>query len=258
MIIILALLVASGLILLAYMWREAHQNVVRTHELYLDNFPESFNGLKVFFISDIHTREIEDKLLEQINDSIDLVIIGGDLMEKGVPFERVSRNLDQLSKIAPNYFVWGNNDYEGDFRKLDVLLKEKGVIILDNTCARFEAGAETITLIGTDDPTMERDQLELALVDADERETSYKILASHNPSIVGKILKEHEIGFVMCGHTHGGQIRLFKWGIAERGGFKDHWQTKVFISNGYGYTKLPLRLCAPAETHVLTFYRKSK
>ncbi|WP_408006556.1 metallophosphoesterase [Pseudalkalibacillus sp. A8] len=258
MIIILVLLVGLGLILLAYMWHEAHRIVVKTHKLYLDDFPESFNGLKVFFISDIHTREIDDKLLEQIDDSIDLVIIGGDLMERGVPFERVSRNLDQLSKIAPNYFVWGNNDYEADFRKLDVLLREKGVMVLDNTCTRFEAGEETLTLLGTDDPTMERDQLELAVADADERETSFKILASHNPSIVEKIQKKHEIGLVMSGHTHGGQIRLFKWGIAERGGFKEHGHTKVFISNGFGYTKLPLRLCAPAETHVLTLFRKSK
>ncbi|MGP4082170.1 metallophosphoesterase [Pseudalkalibacillus sp. R45] len=257
MIITFFLVMGIGLLLLFYMWYEAHQIVVKNHELSLENFPESFNGLKVFFISDIHTRVIDDKLLDQLKEPIDIVVIGGDLMEKGVPFERVSKNLDQLSKIAPNYFVWGNNDYEVDFRNLDVLLREKGVTLLDNTCARFESGDDTLTLIGVDDPTVERDDLDLAVSDADDSNTSFKILISHNPSVIEKVNNEHRIGFVLSGHTHGGQIRLFKWGIAERGGFKEYPHTKLFISNGFGYTKLPLRLCAPAESHVFTFYRKT-
>ncbi|WP_349410803.1 metallophosphoesterase [Pseudalkalibacillus sp. SCS-8] len=247
--------VLSAITMFLYMWFEAHRNVVKKQDIYLDRFPESFNGLKVFFISDIHTRQIDNRLLDQVDEEVDLVIIGGDLIEKGVPFDRVSENLNQLSKLAPIYFVWGNNDYEVDFRKLDVLLREKGVSILDNTCARFDTEEDRLYLLGVDDPTMDRDRLDLALQDVDE--DGYKILVSHNPAIIHKIKKEDDIGFVLSGHTHGGQIRFFKWGIAARGGLFDKGVTKLFISNGYGYTALPLRLCAPSEAHIFSFHRKN-
>ncbi|WLD91855.1 metallophosphoesterase [Alkalihalobacillus sp. AL-G] len=245
----------SGVSLIVYMWYEAHRNTLHEHELDLVQFPESFDGLRVFFISDIHTRSIDMELLNQIQQPVDIVIIGGDLMEKGVSFERVGKNLERLTQIAPTYFVWGNNDYEVDYRRLDVLLREKGVHILDNTCAKFETDEDVLYLMGVDDPTLDKDRLDLALQDVDEK--GYKLLASHNPLIAEKIEQDHQIGIVLSGHTHGGQIRFFKWGVAERGGLKDTGLTKVFVSNGYGYTKLPFRLCAPSEAHIFTFTSKT-
>ncbi|MGM7701706.1 metallophosphoesterase [Pseudalkalibacillus sp. Hm43] len=255
MIYFIGFLLLCGILLIVHMWVEAHKVTIEKKEIQLEHYPVSFNGLKVFFISDIHTRTIDDRLLDQIDEPIDLVVIGGDLMEKGVPFDRVSRNLDKLSEIAPIYFVWGNNDYEVDFRRLDVLLKDKGVTILDNTCARFETDEDVLHLIGVDDPTLDRDELRLALQDIDER--GYRILISHNPNIMEKLQREDRIGAVLSGHTHGGQIRFFKWGIAARGGISRHAGTLLFISNGFGYTQLPFRLCAPAQTHVLTFSRST-
>jgi predicted MPP superfamily phosphohydrolase len=255
MIYFIGVILVVGVLLIVHMWVEAHRITVEKKEIHLEHYPESFNGLKVFFISDIHTRSIDERLLDQINEQIDIVIIGGDLMEKGVPFDRASRNIEELSEIAPIYFVWGNNDYEVDYHKLDVLLREKGVKILDNTCARFESGGDSLFLVGVDDPSLMRDDLPLALNDSGE--DGYRIMVSHNPKITEKIKKEHRIGIVLSGHTHGGQIRFFKWGIAERGGLKQQGDIKVFISNGFGFTQLPFRLCAPAQTHILTFYAVS-
>ncbi|WP_257347752.1 metallophosphoesterase [Pseudalkalibacillus decolorationis] len=253
---ILIIISCVSITLLGYMWYEAHRNTIHHLELEMDQFPYSFDGLSIFFISDIHTRTINKKLLEQIRTSVDLVIIGGDLMESGVPLKRVKKNIDQLTQLAPTYFVWGNNDYETDFRQLDVLLRENGIQILDNTCAKFETADAVLYLIGVDDPTLERDRLDLALQDVDGK--GYRILASHNPIIAEKVDEHHQIGIVLSGHTHGGQIRLFKWGLTERGGLKDNGNTKVFVSNGYGYTKLPFRLCAPSEAHVITFKSKAE
>ncbi|WP_370314234.1 hypothetical protein [Guptibacillus hwajinpoensis] len=61
---------------------------------------------------------------------------------------------------------------------------------------------------------------------------------------------------ILSGHTHGGQIRLFGWGIREKGGIKNINGTTVVISNGYGTTTLPLRLMAPAESHIFILKRK--
>ncbi|MCF6137604.1 metallophosphoesterase [Pseudalkalibacillus berkeleyi] len=252
MIYLFVFILSCGFLLVLHMWLEAHRISVEKKDIHLEHFPESFNGLKVFFISDIHTRTLDEQLIDKIDEHIDLVIIGGDLVERKVLFDRVSKNIDVLNKLAPIYFVWGNNDYEVDYRKLDVLLRDKGVTVLDNTCAQLEKDGESLLLLGVDDATLDRDSLPLTLQDANQ--TGFRILISHNPIITNQIEENHDIGLVLAGHTHGGQIRFFKWGIAEQGGLKSCDYTKLFISNGYGYTQLPLRLCAPAQTHILTIY----
>jgi predicted MPP superfamily phosphohydrolase len=245
---IIGIIIAFGLLI--YMWCEAHRNTIKQTEITLEGFPKSFNGLKLFFISDIHRRTLSANIISKLeHSSVDLIVIGGDIMEKGVPFDRVENNIKALTKIAPVYFVWGNNDYESDYRRLDVLLREHHVKILDNTAVCFETEKEKLILLGVDDVGTDRDRLDLALQDAED---GYRILISHNPDITQKVRQVYDIGFVISGHTHGGQIRLFQWGIREKGGVKERNGVKLLISNGYGTTTIPFRFCAPAETHLLT------
>ena len=63
------------------------------HTLEFSNFPKSFGKINLFFISDIHRRMISEKIIEQVQGKVDVVIIGGDLTERGVPFERVKENI---------------------------------------------------------------------------------------------------------------------------------------------------------------------
>jgi predicted MPP superfamily phosphohydrolase len=244
------LFIIGGLLLLLYMLREAFLNKVIDHELSFSDFPTSFGKISIFFISDVHRRKISDKVISTVKGKADIVVIGGDLMEKGVPFERVKANLLKLKQIGPVYFVWGNNDYEADYHKLDAILLASGVKVLDNTAVTFlsEQG-EKFCLLGIDDLHLNRDRLDLALIDAEKK--SFKILVSHYPSITEKILPEHEIRLVLSGHTHGGQIHILGYSPQEKGKIKKLKNTILFISNGYGTTALPLRLGAPAECHLI-------
>ncbi len=248
-IIVLLLIVGLGLIL--YMLKEAFLNRVVFHEMTFEDFPESFGTVSIFFISDIHKRLISNTIVNAAIGKTDMVIIGGDLMEKRVPFERVKENLKKLKQLGPVYFVWGNNDYETDFRKLDAILLEYGVKILDNTAAIFEsASGDKLSLLGVDALDQERDRLDLALLDADE--SSFKILASHFPAITKKVLPEHNIRLVLSGHTHGGQIHIFCYSPFKKGKVEKLENTTLLISNGYGTTGVPLRLGAPAQCHLVT------
>ncbi|WHY75905.1 metallophosphoesterase [Neobacillus sp. WH10] len=247
-------ILGGGLLLLLYMIREAFLNKVVVHELVFSDFPATFGEVKIFFISDIHRRIISDRVIHDVKGKADFVVIGGDLTEKGVPFEKVKTNLLKLKQIGPVYFVWGNNDYEVDFRKLDAIMHDLGVKVLDNTSVTFESEqGEKLCLLGVDDLSKKRDRLDLALIDAEQN--SFKILASHFPTITKKILPEHEIRLVLSGHTHGGQIHILGYSPYERGGIKKLVNTILFISNGYGTTALPLRLRAPAESHLITLKR---
>lgn len=251
MIIFLFILILI-ICLVLYMWIEAHKNTVVEDTLSFPDFPKSFGELKLFFISDIHRRVVSEKMINKVKEmGVDLVIIGGDLAEKGVPFSRIEENLKRLRSLGPVYFVWGNNDYEIDYHELDAMLLTYGIKILDNTAVMFESTeGEIIRLLGVDDIAKQRENLDLALMDAEGE--GFRILVSHNPLITNKIQKKHQIRLVLSGHTHGGQIRLFWFGLYEKGKIKKLENTVLVVSNGYGTTHIPLRLGASAQTHVIT------
>ena len=79
--------------LLFYMIKEAFANRVNYQTLEFSNFPKSFGKIHLFFISDIHRRIVSDSIIEEVMGKVDVVIIGGDLLEKGVPLERVKKIL---------------------------------------------------------------------------------------------------------------------------------------------------------------------
>ena len=186
MVYIIVLLLLAGVGLIFYMLKEAFLNRVVLHEMTFEDFPSSFGEVSIFFISDIHKRLISNDIVDKVKEKADIVIIGGDLTERKVPFERVKENLDKLKQLGPVYFVWGNNDYETDYRKLDAILLDYGVKILDNTAAIFEsANGDKLSLLGVDSLDQGRDRLDLALLDAGD--DSFKILASHYPNITKKI-----------------------------------------------------------------------
>ncbi|MBP2240708.1 putative MPP superfamily phosphohydrolase [Cytobacillus eiseniae] len=238
--------------LIIYMIKEAFANRVIQLQMNFADFPETFGDVKLFFISDIHKREVTDQIIEEVQKlKVDIVIIGGDLLEKGVSFEKVKKNLQKLTSLGDVLFVWGNNDYEVEYRYLDALLLEYGVKILDNTAVFFESRkGERLTFLGVDDISQKRDRLDLALADAGEG--GFKILVSHNPQIISQIEPEHQIRLVLSGHTHGGQIHILGYSPYEKGKVKKIKDTTLLISNGYGTTALPFRLGAKSETHLIT------
>ncbi|MCT8138859.1 metallophosphoesterase [Anaerobacillus sp. CMMVII] len=241
---------AIGISLLFYMWLEGKKDKITYTELAYPSLPKNFSGIKLFFISDIHQREVSELILDEIKGKIDFIIIGGDLAQKGVPFSRISKNLKALTAIAPTYFVWGNNDYELHRLEFEKLLKDSGVTPLVNQSIVIRDGSESIYLVGVDDYGNHLANLDKALEDYDN---GFQILISHNPDIRKEIRCNHQIKLILSGHTHGGQIRVFGWGIAERGGIKKLDKDMfLVISNGYGTNWLPLRLGAPAEVHVIT------
>lgn len=233
-----------------YMYKEAHADRVLYQEFTFPNFPSSLGEVNIFFISDIHRRSISEKIINEVKGKVDLVIIGGDLLESGVPLERVEKNIQKLRELGLVYFVWGNNDYEVDPHIIDALLLKYGVKILDNTAVSFESElGDRFILLGVDDVAKRRDRLDLALQDGGEG--GFKLLVSHNPHIMQKIREEDHISFVISGHTHGGQIRFLGLGLYEKGKITKKGLTTLLVSNGYGTTSLPLRLGAKAETHLI-------
>lgn len=238
---------------------QAHHDMIDVRDIVDPNLPTDFHEFRIFFISDIHKRLIKKQTLSNINQPIDLVIIGGDLTERGVPLDRTRENLMRLSLLnAPIYFVWGNNDYEIEPQEtLIQLLKSCHVNILENSYHDIKRKHAILRLYGTDffliDIESRNDILTKADLDGD-----YHILVAHNPADFYQLhscLKKR-INLVLSGHTHGGQIRLFGLGLYQKGGLSTIEQTHILISEGYGYTLLPFRLQTKAECHVITLKKR--
>lgn len=250
----IVLLIFIGL-LVFYMLKEAFLNQVIHQIIAFPDFPTGFKDLKIFFISDIHRRKIHESIIMDVGKNADFVIIGGDLLEKGVPLDRVEYNLQLLKKVGPLYFVWGNNDYEMMENELLAVLKRNDVKVLRNESIIFRApNGQSLALLGIDDISQENDRLDLALYGTEF--VDFKILISHNPRITEKMRKEDKISFVMSGHTHGGQIQFFGYSPYQKGGIYKSDITTLFVSNGYGTSMLPLRLGAKPETHFITITRE--
>ena len=243
--------------LLLYMVKEAHTSRVICHHLSFTALPESFDKVKIFFISDIHRRRISGKIIDQVQGKADIVVIGGDLTEKGVPLQRVKENILKLKKLGPVFFVWGNNDYETDAGQLDALLLHLDVKILANSSMLLQSeNGDKLFLIGVEDISKNREDLDQALSETEKE--GFKIFVCHNPEMKRRLTAEHGIHLMLSGHTHGGQIRLLGFSLYEKGGLKKEQDRTILISNGYGTTGVPLRLGARAETHLISIEHHSQ
>lgn len=224
------------------------RNVVH-HHLNVHLTKKNNAQLKVFFISDIHRRKIDDKLLRKIDHDIDIVIIGGDLVEKGVPLARISKNIQKLASLGPVFFVWGNNDREVGEANIREILAQFNGKVLDNE-SRTIPGHPSWKICGTDDPSSRNVDLESTLQGINEDDNV--IFVSHQPKVCRKAELLFRPTLMLAGHTHGGQIRFGKLGLFEKGTFQERLGCGKLISNGYGTSTVPLRFGVLPECHIIT------
>ncbi len=235
---------------LAYMFVSARRRNVIYHNMNVATDSQADKRLSVFFISDIHRRKIDDKLLSKIQPAheIDIVIIGGDLAERGVPISRIAENIRKLAQLGPLFYVWGNNDREVGEQEIRAIISRHGGKILDNENVVIP-GHPHWGIAGTDDPSNGNVDIESTLRHINQYENV--IVVTHTPSLFRKIGQVYPPRLMLAGHTHGGQIRVGKYGLQDKGTFRIETGMAKLISNGYGTSTLPLRLGAAPECHVI-------
>ncbi len=230
------------------MIRQARENNVKIHKWTRSGYPPHVPPLSLFFISDVHKRKISNDLLSSINDKCDLVIVGGDFTEPGVPKLRTEENLAKLVQLGPVLFVNGNNDDEVDQDWLHQLLDSPQVYNLNDRAFTLKQGNKTIRFLGLAQRDYSQEQIDRLFA---EDCADFTVVICHYPD-VSRFLNGKEINLMLSGHTHGGQIRLGRFGLRSHGGvIKEEGYDKL-VSNGYGTTRVSLRLGAKPETHWIT------
>ena len=235
---------------MAFMFVSARRRNVSFHSMEAFGDGISDKKLSVFFISDIHRRKIDDKLIAKIQfgHSIDVVIIGGDLAERGVPLTRIAKNVRKLAQLGPLFYIWGNNDREAGEQEIRDIIIRHGGQILENENVVIP-GHPHWGIAGTDDPSNGNVDIESTLHRINQFENV--IVVTHMPSLFSKVEQVYQPRLMLAGHTHGGQIRIGKYGLQDKGTFRIENGRAKLISNGYGTSMLPLRLGAAPESHVI-------
>ena len=218
------------------------------------NFRETFyivssikvdSQLRVVQLSDLHGTsygENNKKLLKRIEElNPDVIICTGDIVDSAKSDVDYAVDLGQsLSKIAPSYYVYGNNEVESiyDFSlnkneldekfgfkennrdetalmKIEDFFEEKlenaGIKVLKNEKDTIKVKTMTIDIYGvlTSNPSSFWDYTAKSFADyIGENNDNIKITAVHEPFIFEEFQPEFWGDLMVCGHTHGGVVRI--------------------------------------------------
>ena len=224
---------------------------ITEHHLHLETFPRHLN---ILHLTDLHLREESDwldLLIDQLRGlEPDLTLITGDLVTRGWTKEAAVKLLKALPKSTlGTYAIMGNWEYWSGAspQTWGPFLKEYGIQLLRETWIDFGSWC----LAGTDDHLAGNSEPEKWLNALSEKPT---IVMTHSPALFPRLVYPH-VGLVLAGHTHGGQVRIPKWGAIwvprgtgpyVSGWFKEQ-NTHLFVSRGLGWSVAPLRFKAPPE-----------
>lgn len=240
----------------------AHNDVydleVTRHEVFIDGLPPSFDGYRIAFITDTHVASFMRRGLyrEVVSQATridpDLILLGGDFVtwERHIPLmsEVLGPGLTARDGV---YAVLGNHDYWANADGVIAALTARGVKFIINRSIAIHRGGEQLSLVGIDELYRGKPDLDAAFSNVDPRKATLGL--SHHPDIVD-ILDGRRLDLLVCGHTHGGQIRFPLFGSVVvpsqhegryASGFHRVERVLMYVSRGIGSIP-PLRiLCRP-------------
>lgn len=231
-----------------------------------EKLPPAFRGFTIVQISDLHNARFgknQRRLLQKIEKlSPDMIAVTGDLIDSNrTNVDIAMQFIKGATAIAPVYYVTGNHESRTkDFILLKELLISAGVTILDGVTACVSRKGQKIYLAGLQAPefTMRKkseSEIRMAvgekLKELKGKTDGYTILLSHHPELFD-VYVSSEIDLALCGHAHGGQIRLpFIGGVLSPNqglfpkyteGIYNKGNTKMAVSRGLGNSAFPLRI----------------
>lgn len=239
------------------------------------NVQTNANGapIKLLHLSDLHASFVVS--LDHINDAIDLglshkpdlVCLTGDFITtKYDAFDHYARVLKRLSDNAPTFACLGNHDGGrwsrrhgyADICKVKGLLGASGIRLLHNASTEITLNERPLTIVGVGDVWARQLNPAKAFAQVSRNPTNTVLLLSHNPDTKLQ-MQEYPWSVMLCGHTHGGQIRLpilgtpfapvrdkrFVMGLHS---WRDKW---IYVTRGVGNVH-GVRFNCPPEVSILT------
>lgn len=238
-----------------------------------NRFPAGAPPVRLLHISDLHVERLtkrEKKLLRLVKEiRPDLIVITGDFVN--LSYNRDPQTHAQvkwlLSKLSAPYGVYATlGSPTADLREeVAPLFEELPVSLMRQAWHCLELGyGRELVLLGLDcTHHIPTDAARLARLVEVSRNGAPQILLYHSPELAPQAA-EHGVDLYLCGHTHGGQVRLpfigpvftssqlgrrFVMGLYRVG------RMSLYVSRGVGLEGLSMpriRFLAPPEVTLVT------
>lgn len=187
--------------------------------------PKIKSPFRIVQISDLHSCKYgknEEKLIQKINEQDpDILVLTGDIFDDVYENTNTEIFLKSISGIYPSYYVTGNHESRVEPAEYNIkmnILKKYNIKILHHDKEEILYGEDAkINIYGIDD-----DELYLYDPDNEKRDYNedmenlslsveddvYSVLLSHKPNHMDKYYSNQNFDLILCGHAHGGQIRI--------------------------------------------------
>ena len=237
----------------------------------------NLSGRRILFFSDLHirpqtarafpgslawrgTEHIRNFLLETTAlYHPDHIFFGGDLMAYACCFAECAELFHSLQCPGRKLGVYGNWDLmrpwlpDRDWRRA---WEQNGLHLLVNSAVQQDG----MRIFGLDDYRKGNPEYVQP-----RKPYAFECVLAHNPDTVPLALSPENlygIDLILCGHTHGGQIRLpgfgalmtssRHWKKFEYGLYEHHLtRTRLFVSAGLGVTFIRQRILCPPEAVII-------
>ena len=235
-----------------------HQLQLARASLQVSGLPPALDSLRVGLVTDLHHSQmvpIEDvrsavKLI--MAEQPDLIVLGGDYVTWGDRHyvEPCAEALAPLRAPHGVFAALGNHD---DDRDMPAALEARGFAALKDARTRVVIRGEALEIAGLRFWTRRPAEIARVL----EGATAPVMLIAHDPRRLIEAA-ELNVGVVLSGHTHGGQVVLpvlgpvaaRKYPVAAGLGRRD--KTAMFVSRGVGTVYVPYRFNCPPDVALLT------
>jgi predicted MPP superfamily phosphohydrolase len=232
------------------------------------DLPPAWDGATVALLADLHagSRLGWDYLRRVggvVNDARpDVVALVGDFVNwYGHATPELAEVLGELRAREGRFAVLGNHDHRADAAGVTAALAAAGIEVLSNAHRLLSRRGQQLCLAGVDDYRHGRPDARAALTGVPE--ATPRVLLCHNPDYAEDLPPALRVDLMLCGHTHGGQIRspagsapflsvrYRKYGH----GLVRGPRCRVYTTRGIGAAHLPLRLNCRPELPILTLRR---
>jgi predicted MPP superfamily phosphohydrolase len=249
-------------------------------EVSIPGLPPALDGLSIAQLSDFHLGRHVKR--DQVRRAVaiasglepDLIVLTGDFVTGAAkPSAACAEELATLAATHGVYAVLGNHDNWTNADLVAANVAAVGITVLRDDVHSIEAGDGRLWLLGIEDPgytagffghtfgdfkaAWEDQRQRLAGMLEEVPVDKPRLLLVHNPDFT-EMLPEGRIDLALCGHTHGGQVRLpFLGAPVVPSFFGDKYaiglvrgpKTLVYVNRGLGLIAPPVRFnCRPEVT----------
>lgn len=264
---------------------------VRKKTLYFADLPESFDGMIITQISDVHSGSFDNP--DEISHAIDLIneqksdiiLFTGDIVnthaEEMHPWIETFKRIENppLGKFSVlgnhdygEYVTWPTNkDKEDNFNAIKDLHRQIDFKLLLNEHVKLERDGQQIALVGVENWGHNFKKAgDLGKASKGLTPEDFKILMSHDPSHWEMEVKQSHNNYhlTLSGHTHGLQFGieipgLIKWSPVQYvykqwAGLYEHLGRYVYVNRGFGFHAYPGRVGIWPEITVLELKKGEK